>query len=140
MTTDELKHAIADYCAGRLEIIACYLFGSRARGLDRPGSDVDLAFLLYHHVPGSEYFNLKMEYMNGLGYLTRLDIHPLIMNDAGEVVLGQIFRKGVSLFERDIKLSHDFRRRKLPMIAEFSYYLDLRARSLRTKYGGSTHG
>ena len=94
MTTDQLNHHIADYCATRPEIVACYLYGSRAKGKDRPGSDVDLAFLLDSSVAVDEYYNLKMTYYAGLGEVLRLDIHPLIMNNAGEVVLGQVFGKG----------------------------------------------
>ena len=57
MTYDELKRAIAEYCSGRPEIIACFLFGSRARGKDRLGSDVDVAFLLDADVSRSNYLN-----------------------------------------------------------------------------------
>jgi predicted nucleotidyltransferase len=58
MTTDQLNRHIADYCATRSEIVACYLYGSRARGKDRLGSDVDLAFLLYGSVAAVEYYDL----------------------------------------------------------------------------------
>ena len=140
MTSDQLKSVIADYCATRPEIVACYLYGSRAKGKDRPGSDVDLAFLLDSSVVADEYYCLKMSYCAGLGELLRLDIHPLIMNDAGEVVLGQVFGKGEIIYKKNIEAVRSFRRHKLPFIAEFSYYVDLRLNRLRSRYGGASCG
>ena len=140
MTTDQLNCHIADYCATRPEIVACYLYGSRAKGKERFGSDVDLAFLLDGSVTADEYYNLKMTYYTGLGEVLRLDIHPLIMNNAGEVVLGQVFGKGRVVYQKDAEAVRSFRRYKLPFIAEFSYYVDMRLSKLRSRYGGSTCG
>ena len=62
MSIDRLKSTIANYCATRPEIVACYLYGSRAKGKDGPGSDVDLAFLLDASVAAEQYYDLKMIY------------------------------------------------------------------------------
>ena len=140
MTTDQLNLHIADYCATRPEIVACYLYGSRAKGKERSGSDVDLAFLLDGSVTADEYYNLKMTYYAGLGKSLRLDIHPLIMNNAGEVILGQVFGKGKIVYQNDAEALRSFRRHKLPFIAEFSYYVDMRINKLRSRYGGVTCG
>jgi predicted nucleotidyltransferase len=140
MTIEKLKRHIADYCATRPEIVACYLYGSRASGKERSGSDVDLAFLLDGSVAAEEYYCLKMAYCAELGELLRLDIHPLIMNDAGEVVLGQVFGKGKIVYQQKEETLRDFRRHKLPFIAEFSYYVDMRLSRLRSRYGGATCG
>jgi predicted nucleotidyltransferase len=140
MSTEELKNKIAAYCATRPEIVACYLFGSRASGKERPGSDADVAFLLDCTIAVSSYFDLKMAYLSGLGALLRIDIHPLVMNDAGEVVLGQVFGKGVVVYDHDPEVLRSFRRHKLPMIAEFSYYIDMRLNRLRSRYGGEARG
>ena len=136
MTSEEIKTHIADYCATRPEIVACYLYGSRAAGKERAGSDVDVAFLMDTTVLPADYFNLKMSYYSGLERQLRLDIHPLIMNDAGEVVLGQVFGKGEVVYQQNPEALRSFRRHKLPLIAEFSYYIDIRLNSLRSRYGG----
>ena len=140
MTTDQLNRHIADYCATSPEIVACYLYGSRAMGKERSGSDVDLAFLLDASVATDEYYNLKMTYYARLGEVLRLDVHPLIMNNAGEVVLGQVFGKGKIIYQKDAEALRRFRRYKLPFIAEFSYYVDMRLNKLRSRYGGATCG
>jgi predicted nucleotidyltransferase len=120
MTTDELKTLIAAYCATRLEIMACYLFGSRAVGRERPGSDVDVAFLLDNGIKRDDYFKLKMEYCVGLGSDLRLDVHPVVMNEAGEVVLEQIFKKGLPVYGRDSIECIRFRMHQRSLIAEFA--------------------
>lgn len=140
MTTEELKKHIATYCTSRPEVVACYLFGSRSAGKERAGSDVDVAFLLDATILPADYYNLKMTYYSGLERVLRLDIHPLIMNNAGEVVLGQVFGKGEVVYQQNPEALRSFRRRKLPMIAEFSYYIDLRLNSLRSRYGGEARG
>lgn len=140
MTNEEIKNHIAAYCATRPEIVACYLFGSRAAGKERPGSDVDVAFLLDNAIAPAAYFDLKMVFLSALGAVLRLDIHPLIMNNAAEVVLGQVFGKGEVLYQNNTEALRNFRRHKLPLIAEFSYYIDMRLNRLRSRYGGEARG
>ncbi len=134
MSTEELKNRIAAYCATRPEIVACYLFGSRARGKERPGSDTDIAFLLGGSIAASAYFELKMAYLSGLGALLRLDIHPLIMNDAGEVVLEQVFRKGLPVYGYDSLECIRFRMIQFSLIAEFAPLRDRMEEILFRKY------
>ena len=129
-----IKTAIADYCVGRPEIVACYLFGSYAGGKQRDGSDVDVAFLLDADLPHADYFDLKLAYHNGLARLLRLDVHPVIMNDAGEVLLEQIFGKGMMVFTRDPLEFSRFRAIRFSMIAEFAPYRNRMEEALFRKY------
>ncbi|MDY0383097.1 type VII toxin-antitoxin system MntA family adenylyltransferase antitoxin [Trichlorobacter sp.] len=132
----QLHDTIRLYCENKPEISACYLFGSYASGKNRPGSDLDLAFLVHPELDEGQIDQLRSAVIIELGRLTRLDIHPLIMNTAGELVLGQIFAKGVCLYQRSDNELKRFRRQKLPMIAEFGYYVaDMRAK-LAGRYGG----
>lgn len=140
MTTEELTKHIATYCVTRPEIMACYLFGSRATGKERAGSDVDVAFLLDATILPTFYFDLKIAYYSDLERVLKLDVHPLIMNDAGEVVLGQVLGKGDVVYDKDPEALRRFRRYKLPLIAEFSYYIDMRLNRLRSRYGGEARG
>ncbi len=134
MELDEIMAKVADYCASQPEIVACCLFGSYAGGRQRQGSDVDVAFLLDASVPRSEYFDLKLTYHNGLASILRLDIHPVTMNDAGEVLLEQIFGKGMTVFSRDPLEFSRFRAIRLSMIAEFAPYRNRMEEALFRKY------
>jgi len=136
----QLHNAIRLYCESKQGVSACYLFGSYASGKNRPGSDLDLAFLVSPDLDMRQIDQFRSGVIIELGRLTRLDIHPLIMNTAGELVLGQIFAKGICLFQRNDDYLKRFRRRKMPMIAEFGYYVaDMRAK-LTGRYGGYGHG
>ncbi len=134
MTNEELKNQIASYCATRPEIVACYLFGSRAAGKERPGSDVDVAFLLDNSIAPAAYYDLKMVFLSALGTVLRLDIHPLIMNDAGEVVLEQVFKKGLPVYGSDSLECVRFRMLQCSLIAEFAPIRDRMEDMLFRKY------
>jgi predicted nucleotidyltransferase len=140
MDNEELKKQIAAYCKAVPGIVACYLFGSFATGSNRMGSDLDLAFLLTSEIPPAEFGAFKDEVVVGLGRLTRLVIHPIIMNNAGELVLGQIFRKGVCVYEADEAALRVFRRNKFPLVAEFSYYSEMMLSAQKQRYGAEADG
>jgi predicted nucleotidyltransferase len=136
----DIEKIIADYCTGRAEIAACYLYGSFATGKARPDSDVDLAFLLDASVPGSRYTDLRIDYYSSLAFLMRKELHVLVMNEAGELVLGEILREGVPVFVRDEEALEAFIARKIPLIAEFTYYSELFRRKLVERYGEVENG
>lgn len=138
---DEIAAIVAAYCRERPEIAACYLFGLRAKGKARPHSDVDLAFLFRAGFSSGEYFALRMRYVAELSELLHRDVDTVLLNDANEVLAGQVFLRGIPVYgEDDDPVLRAFCRRKLPLIAEFAYYIDLRLASLRARYGGPTHG
>ena len=120
MQNKEIADIVAAYCADRPEIVASYLFGSQATGNARPDSDVDLGFLLKSDVPRSNYADLSLEYFAQLSRMLRRDIHPLIMNSAGELVLEQIFSKGMSVYGGDSFDCAYFRMTQTVQIAEFA--------------------
>lgn len=140
MKLRDIKKAIADYCAGRPEIVACCLYGSYAAGKARPDSDIDVAFLLDASVPSSRFSDLRMDYYCGLSFSTRKESHVLIMNDAGELVLGEVLRDGVKVFVRDEEVLDAFIAWKIPLIAEFTYYSELFRRKLVERYGEADNG
>ena len=140
MERNEIADIVAAYCAERPEIVACYLFGSQATGKARPESDVDLAFLLNDSFDRSKSFDLRIRYATDLSRQLRMEVDTVLLNDANEVLSGQIFSRGMVVYGDDTPELRAFRRSKLPMIAEFSYYIDLRLAALRTRFGGATHG
>ncbi len=137
---ERLKKQIAEYCRATPVVIACYLFGSFATGSNRSGSDLDLAFLLTPEISAAECVAFRDSVVVDLGRLTRLVIHPVIMNNAGELVLGQIFRKGICIYQGDERALRDFRSRKLPLIAEFAYYSEMMWTRHKQRYGVKADG
>jgi predicted nucleotidyltransferase len=131
----DMEKIVGDFCAGRAEIAACYLYGSYARGEARPDSDIDLAFLLDGAISQSSYGDLRLDYYGSLAFLLKKELHILVMNEAGELVLGEILREGVRIFVRDEESLDEFVARKVPLIAEFTYYSELFRRKLVERYG-----
>jgi predicted nucleotidyltransferase len=118
MIEDKIKHYFED----RQEIAAIYLFGSYALGKERHMSDVDVGVLLNHkYFKSSEI--LKEQYILQLGRILRKDIHPVILNSAGEVLLKQILGKGKLVLVKDSKFHKEFNMVSISKIIDFSFYL-----------------
>ena len=123
MVPMNFENIIKQYFKDRKEIAAVYLFGSYALGKNNYMSDVDIGILLKHKYSKSDK-NFKEEYIIQLGRLLRKDIHPVIMNTAGEVLLKQIFGKGKLILVKDLKFYKNFKSVSLSKIVDFSFYLE----------------
>ena len=112
---------IASYFKGRNEVAAVYLFGSHAGVSAGHLSDVDIAVLL---VKGDDDLanRRRFKYITDLAKIVRKDIHPVIMNMAGEELLRQIFSKGTSIQVNNARALSHFKTYAFVKIAEFSYY------------------
>jgi hypothetical protein len=51
-----------------------------------------------------------------------------------------LFRKGICVYSRNPDALRAFRRHRLPMIAEFNYYVEMMRTKLKQRYGGQAHG
>ncbi len=118
-----IENTIKQYFKDRKEIAAVYLFGSYASGKNKFMSDVDIGILLNYQYSKSDK-NFREEYIIQLGRLLRQDIHPVIMNTAGEVLLKQIFGKGKPVLVKDLKFFKNFKSVSLSKIIDFSFYLE----------------
>jgi predicted nucleotidyltransferase len=112
---------MASYFTQRPEVVAVYLFGSYAGSTAGHLSDVDIAVLLASSYEDSAN-RKRFKYITDLAKILRKDIHPIIMNLAGEEMLRQIFSKGKLIQVNDAKgLSH-FKTYAFVKMAEFGYY------------------
>ena len=116
-----LIEKIQSYFLTENEVVAVYLFGSYALGKARRTSDVDIGILLNSN--NSELFKAKqLRYLKELGRLLRKDIHPLILNTAGEMLMQQIFTKGKCIVDNEHRKHAEFRMVMFSRIAAFSDY------------------
>ncbi len=93
----KLNISIVDYCQQFPDIIAAYLFGSRACSAAHSDSDLDIALLL---AEGSTEFDL-LGFIVGLEKHVGLPVDAVVLNRAGEVLKYEVRRHGVLLYERD---------------------------------------
>jgi predicted nucleotidyltransferase len=89
---ERLKHQADKWPELKLAV----LFGSTARGDDRPGSDVDLGLLLEPYSPA-----LRFEAEAQLGRAARRPVHVILLDEAPPLLRFEIAREGVPLLERE---------------------------------------
>ncbi|MGA1863794.1 MAG: type VII toxin-antitoxin system MntA family adenylyltransferase antitoxin [bacterium] len=121
-----LKEKIIKYFKNKKGIIAVYLFGSYAKGKECHSSDIDIGILLdRNHLEYQEHKKtiIKKSIME-LGRILRNDIHPVILNSAGEELLRQIFSNGKCLLINDPEELSRFKMVMFSRITDFAYYRD----------------
>jgi predicted nucleotidyltransferase len=109
---DKLINKLKGYFKDKSEVIAVYLFGSQATDKTRRASDVDIGVLL----------DTKNLYMVDLANILKKEIHPVILNSAGEELMRQIFTKGRCILVTDQKKLSLFKMTMFARIADFGYY------------------
>lgn len=117
----KLEKNIRVYFRDKKEVIAVYLFGSHAKGKARPLSDIDVGILLDKN--DRDFLKQRRKnYTIELGRALRKDIHPTILNLAGEELLKQIFSKGKCILINDARKLALYRMVMFARIADFAYY------------------
>ena len=114
---------VIEFFGNKKEIAAVYAFGSHAAGRQRPESDVDIGILLLPEFLGSAD-RMRQECMVHLGRILRKDIHPVILNHAGEVLLKQVLSKGKAILIKNQKVDKYFKMVSLSRIVDFNYHLE----------------
>ena len=116
-----LIRQLKNYYKKQPEIIAVYLFGSQATAKSRRSSDVDVGILLDIRDRATE-IEKKNQYMVDLANILRKEIHPVILNSAGEELMRQIFAKGKCILAKDRKKLALFKMTMFARIADYDYY------------------
>jgi uncharacterized protein len=119
-----MENKIKDYFSHRNNIAAVYLFGSHVAGKERPGSDVDIAVLFQNRDPEPMIDSIDT-YMVDLSRLLKKDIHPVVLNHAGETLLLQILNKGKCIVINDQRKLALFKVEAFAKIFDFTYYYRL---------------
>ena len=94
MDRERIERAVRDVLAteGR-GIAAVYLFGSVARGTDRPGSDIDLA-ILYRKPPGPSLAELPLELEAALEARLERPVQVVALHSAPVDLVHRVLRDG----------------------------------------------
>ena len=102
-------------------VLVAYLFGSYARGLETPRSDVDVAVLLSEvpERPLEYYMHLERE----LAKVLEMDVDLVFLNDAPPLLKYQVIKYGRLLFSRDERVRVMFEAKSLREYLDFSRVL-----------------
>jgi predicted nucleotidyltransferase len=94
---DKLRRALVGV---RPDVVAAYLFGSRARGTARADSDVDVAVLVRGE-PAATLDGLGMDLLVDLERDLRLPVDLVVLNRAPPDLVHRVLRDGRLVLERD---------------------------------------
>ena len=86
--------------ASELGIVAAYLYGSRARGEERPDSDVDLG-VLFGETPAPKLDNAASRLESRLEAALGLSVQVTALNTAPPDLVHRVLRDGVILHDAD---------------------------------------
>ena len=86
------------------DLVAVYQFGSQVRGTARPASDVDLAILSAHPIPGVQIFHLAQE----LAIRLHRDVDLVDLRSASTVMRMQVLTSGQCLDARNAQAKAEF--------------------------------
>ena len=103
------------------EVVAVYIYGSQATDKTGDSSDVDIGILLDTSERAAQ-IEKRNQYMVELANILRKEIHPVILNSAGEELMRQIFAKGKCILVKDQKKLSLFKMTMFARIADFGYY------------------
>ena len=118
---NNLTTRLKKYFKDKPEVIAVYIFGSQATGKKMRSSDVDVGILLDTKDRATE-IEKRNQYMVDLADILRKEIHPIILNSAGEELMRQIFAKGDCILIKNQKKLSLFKMTMFARIADFHYY------------------
>ena len=115
--TEKIRPVIEKY---KDHILFAYLFGSAARNEQRPLSDIDIAVFLRKGEKGL-YFDLKLAiHADICRVLKRNDIDVVVLNiTTNLMILDEIVRYGIVLFEGDKNLREEFEHKILHRAIDF---------------------
>jgi predicted nucleotidyltransferase len=82
------------------DVLAVYLYGSRARGTSSARSDMDLGVLL-RDVPTPELGNAAARVEDEVEGATRIPVQAVALNTASADLVHRVLRDGVLLLDRD---------------------------------------
>jgi len=97
---EELVEVLRSYFASQADVVAAYLFGSRATGKARPQSDVDMAVLLSEE-DGLARFDRRLRLIDEVSDICGGEADVIVLNDAPPLLQYQVLKHGRLLFERD---------------------------------------
>ena len=118
---NNLTIRLKNFFKDKPEVIAVYIFGSQATDKTGGSSDVDIGILLDTSERAAQ-IEKRNQYMVELANILRKEIHPVILNSAGEELMRQIFAKGKCILVKDQKKLSLFKMTMFARIADFGYY------------------
>ena len=141
-TLQSVADCVAALAAGRPEIAAAYVFGSVASGRTRPGSDIDVAFLLDSEAAKRRPLKYRTDLVVDAGAaLETFNVDVVLLNDAPPALAHNVLTKGKLVFERSRSSRIAFQVRNLNRFMDLVPLHQVHLQYLKKRYDkGPVHG
>lgn len=114
---------IREFAQGEKDIVALYLFGSKAAGVDAKYSDTDIGVLFSKELTKDERFDLKLSLIGNIAKILRSDNIDIVnMIDAPPFLRFEVI-KGSLLYTKDKQETADFEKRTYEEYFDRLFYL-----------------
>ena len=100
---------------------------------------MDIAVRLVPGLSAEKHFQLRLELIDRIEKLVELTVDVVLMNDAGLIMLNQIFSHGMPVFIRGTEDEESFKVLKQKEFFDFRYYLDRDFDQMKRYFGATTH-
>lgn len=112
-------------------VVFAYLFGSQARGVSGPLSDIDVALYLGETVAREQWFDLRLKVLGELSDLLKTDALDLVvLNEAPPLLAHRILKEGRLLFCADLRVRLEFEANAVLKYLDWKPYLEKYARQV----------
>jgi predicted nucleotidyltransferase len=125
--------AVRAYLQTRGDLVASYLFGSRAEGVARPDSDVDIALLFKRALDRQALWDARLEIGAALSRLCRCAVDVVPLNEAPVLLCFQVLRHGRLLTDQQPSARAEFEVRALSRYYDAGRYRAFRSEELRRR-------
>jgi len=119
---NSLTREAVDVFEAETQVILAYLFGSRARGIETPRSDTDIAILL-SEVP-KNLLELYLYLIDKLSIALGNEIDLIILNTSPPLLKHQVIKHGRAIYCREEKARVEFESRAEKEYLDFKIYRD----------------
>ena len=132
LSFNQLEEEIISVCENHREIIATYVFGSRAMGKHKRGSDVDIALLLNDREESDfQYLEFKVKLERALN----INVDLIILNNAGEILKHQIRKYGKIIFDSNPEIRKQWEVLSRKLFQDFLYLHYIYMKKIYAHYG-----
>ncbi|MFH1491704.1 MAG: nucleotidyltransferase domain-containing protein [Pseudomonadota bacterium] len=121
-------------------VLAAYLFGSTAAGIEREGSDVDIAVYLDEKLNSSRMMEVRFHLLDIFGSLYDREVDVVVLNRASLKMIHQVLYHGELIYDRDPERTLAFALQRQKEYFDFKYYIDKDIQQMRTFFGCQDRG
>ena len=127
----EITATIRKTLQPRKEVIFAYVFGSRATGVQREGSDIDVAVYL-NPAKKQEFFEIRLKLLEVLSRALPKEADILVLNTASPFMKYVVLQEGKLVLERNPDARLDFELKTLNEYFDYKPILEQYHNRLRT--------